>query len=155
MVQGGSAGMSPLIRSVGGGLGCVWILLGVLKAAAPESFIRHTKGELALGPQVGTWAAWLVITFEFCLGVALSWQFWRGTWRAGPATLSLVLATSMVAYQLALGSPTQDCGCFGAAVAASYWRRVTVAGTLLFASCTILQSIAPRRPTASNGTIWK
>lgn len=108
-------------------LGCTFIFSGFVKAVDPLGTTYKIEDYLnAFG---GWWqnllpmaepAAYIMIAFEFTLGVLLLLNIWINldSWLA---LLFLCVMTPLTLY-LAIANPVTDCGCFGDAVVLTNWQ---------------------------------
>lgn len=127
----------PLFLTVG--LAMVWTLLGIAKLAAPTVFLSYVQDSLSLDTVTAHALAWALILGEVILGAVMLVSAARQFRRIALATLfvSLIVALSIVGLLMA-GPPERSCGCFGAALEATYSRRLIVASIILFVSATLI-----------------
>ncbi len=107
-------------------LGVTFIFSGFVKAVDPLGTVYKIEdylnafggGFMSLVPAAPV-AAIALITFEFVLGVLLTFNVWTKvtSWLA----LAMMLVMTPLTLYLAIANPITDCGCFGDAIHLSNW----------------------------------
>lgn len=108
-------------------LGLTFIFSGFVKAVDPLGTTYKIEDYLTLGfGGVFQWAtplaevaAWVLICFEFLLGICLLLNI-RTQWTSWLALAMMLVMTPLTLY-IAIANPVTDCGCFGDAIVVSNW----------------------------------
>ena len=118
------------------GVAVLWLLVGAAKAFSPHRYVAWIGFALGVSHATATWLAWITITVEVGLGVAILLLSSRSI-----ALLASCLLGCVTALVALLGLGGADCGCFGAFGAAESYRRILVAGVVVFLSVDALGRI--------------
>ena len=107
-------------------LGLTFIFSGFVKAVDPlgttykiEDYLNAFGGFFTAFLPAAEVFAWLLIAFEFLLGICLLCNI-RTQITSWLALLMMLFMTPLTLY-IAIGNPVSDCGCFGDAVVLSNW----------------------------------
>lgn len=126
-------------------LGLVFVFSGFVKAVDPlgttykiEDYFTAFGSFFTVFIPLAEPLAWLLIGFEFLLGVCLLCNI-RTRLTSWLALLMMLFMTPLTLY-LALANPVSDCGCFGDAIVlsnwATFWKNVVLLGLVTVLLCT-------------------
>lgn len=122
-------------------LAMLWGALAATKALAPLQFITFIADSLAVDSTVARYLAWSWVGFEGLLSIALVIPALKSR-RVAPVATALCVACVLLVGILTVGpAVTQTpCGCIGSLAEATYLRRLSLSGVLVFLAASALKS---------------
>ena len=126
-------------------LGLTFIFSGFVKAVDPlgtvykiEDYLNAFGGVFTTLLPLATVTAIGLITFEFVLGVLLTFNVWTKV--TGWLALAMMVVMTPLTLYLAITNPITDCGCFGDAVHLSNWatfgKNIVLLALVIVLLCT-------------------